>query len=84
MTELSNFNKIVLSKFAKSITNSVFLMIQNDKALMREYLKLVHKHNVKPVNMSIGKAIKDTFNLNNFPGRENKPTSTLIQSHQKF
>ena len=83
MSDLKKFNDKVIAQYSKTITNSVFLMIQNDKALMKEYLKLVNLHNVHTVNKTLGRKIKDSFNLSNTT-RENKPTSTLIQSHQKF
>ena len=84
MSDLSNFNKKVLDKYSKTITNSVFLMIQNDRELMKEYLDLVQEKSLIVVNQNLGKAIKKRFYLENYHEREEEPTSTLIQSHQKF
>lgn len=78
------FAENVLSKFSKSITDKVFLLIQNDRELMYEYLRLVHAHGPDSVNRQIGKEIKERYKLSNDVNRENNPASTLIQSHQTF
>jgi len=59
-------------------------MIQNDRELMYEYLKLVEAHGLITVNQQIGKALKNRFNLSNDAQREFSPQSTLIQSYQQF
>lgn len=84
MNLLTRFNSKVLDKFSKTITDSVFLMIQNDRELMKEYLDLVQDKTLIVVNQHLGKAIKERFSLVNFPDRQKKPKSTLIQTHQKF
>lgn len=84
MSDLEQFNNKVLEQFAKTITNSVFLMIQNNKSLMKDYLLLVENHSLITVNQNLGKAIKNRFKLSNYSSRELSPTSTLIQTHQKF
>lgn len=68
----------------KRITNEVFLIIQNDRELMYEYLKLVEKMGLDVVNQSIGKEVKKKYGLTNLDDREDNPSCTLIQSHQKF
>ena len=77
------FAQKAISKFNKKITDEIFLLIQNDKDLMKEYLTLVHQHGQGVVNMGIGKEVKKQFGLTN-KDREKKPTSTLISSHQRF
>ena len=84
MTSLTKFNTKVLDKFSKTITDNVFLMIQNDRELMKEYLDLVQDKTLIVVNQNLGKAIKERFVLVKYPERQKKPKSTLIQSHQKF
>jgi hypothetical protein len=84
MTELSAFAERVMSAFAKSITDKVFLMIQEDRGLMHDYLKLVEAHGLTPVNQYIGKKVKERFSLTNDMCRQENPESTLIQSHQEF
>ena len=59
----------------QKITNEIFLIIQNDRELMHNYLR---------VNQTIGKEVKKAYKLKNLNDREDNPTCTLIQSHQKF
>ena len=73
-----------IQQLNKKITNDIFLLIQNDKELMYEYLKAVETQGLDTVNKQIGKEIKSAYNLTNAIQRETSPTSTLIQSHQIF
>lgn len=74
----------VLDRFAKEITDQVFLMIQDDRELMQKYLAAVSEHDLGSVNRAIGKAVKARFQLENLPTRETEPLSTLIKSHQEY
>ena len=76
--------KTAIQKFNKRITNEVFLIIQNDKKLMYDYLRLVEAKGLDTVNQSIGKEVKKEYGLTNINDREDDPSCTLIQSHQKF
>ena len=51
---------------------------------MYDYLRAVEKEGLDKVNQAIGKQVKDSYNLVNINDRENNPSCTLIQSHQKF
>ena len=84
-----NSNKIAQEAIAslnKTITNEVFLIIQNTRPLITNYLKAVEADGLDTVNKTIGKAVKEAYGLEDLEedGRENNPTCTLIQSHQKF
>ena len=73
----------------KKITNEVFLTIQNNRALMHEYLRAVEVSGLDSVNQIIGKEVKAAYQLDNDKKdnrdvREDNPSCTLIQSHQKF
>lgn len=76
--------KEAISLLNKRITNEIFLIIQNDRTLMKEYLRAIEKDGLDSVNQAIGKAVKDSYNLVNIDEREDNPTCTLIQSHQQF
>ena len=68
-----------------TITNEIFLIIQNDKKLMQEYLKAVKLFELDTINQNIGKAVKELYSLeNDGDNREEHPTSTIIKSHQIF
>ncbi len=78
------FAEKVLARFAQLITDEVFLLIQNDRGLMHEYLRLVQSEGLDTVNQWIGRSVKARFQLENLPERQGAPRSTLIQSHQMF
>jgi len=73
-----------IARFNKRITNEIFLGIQNDRDLMKEYLEVVHERGVATVNRDIGKKVKKAYHLENMNDRDDNPSCTLIQSHQKF
>ena len=68
----------------KKITNEIFMIIQNDRDLMKEYLRAVENNTLDTVNQTIGKEVKNAYGLVNADDREDNPSCTLIQSHQKF
>lgn len=73
-----------ISRMNRRITNEIFLIVQNDRELMHEYLRAVEASGLDTVNQTIGKAVKLAYNLTNAEDRENNPSCTLIQSHQIF
>ena len=73
-----------IRRMNKRITNEIFLIIQNDRDLMKEYLRAVQDSGLDVVNQTIGKRVKTSYNLVNINDREDNPSCTLIQSHQKF
>jgi hypothetical protein len=73
-----------IERMNKKITNEIFLIIQNDRELMKEYLRAVESEGLEVVNRTIGKAVKKSYGLVNVDDREDNPSCTLIQSHQKF
>ena len=82
--ELKEFIDLVISKKNETITDEVFLLIQNNHDLMFKYLRLVESEGLTKVNQQIGKAVKAKYNLTNDDCREDEPMSTLIQTHQIF
>ncbi len=73
-----------IAQLNKRITNEVFLIIQNNPELMLEYLRAVERDGLDTVNKIIGKEVKTSYQLINVNDREDNPSCTLIQSHQKF
>ena len=84
MNTIVDLAEKAIKKLKESITDEVFLIIQNDKRLMHEYLKLVEEKGLDTVNRRIGKEVQISFNLKNDNYRNDEPKSTLIQSHQIF
>ena len=75
--------KKAIAKMNKKITDEIFLIIQNDPKLMHEYLKAVETKGLDTTNQTIGKIVKKEYKLTNLD-REDRPSCTLIKSHQKF
>lgn len=84
MTDLQKFKEKTIKKFSSTITDSVFLMIQNDKELMKEYLLLLEKHKLNILNSSLAKEIKKRYNLENKDLKNISPKSNLIQTFEVF
>lgn len=80
---LSEIAKAAIEKMNKKITNEIFLIIQNDRKLMGEYLRAVETEGLDIVNQRIGREVKTAYKLKN-QNREKNPSCTLIQSHQMF
>lgn len=76
--------EVAISVLNKRITNEVFMIIQNDKNLMYEYLRAVEIEGLDTVNQTIGKQVKDSYILVNINDREDNPSCRLVQSYQKF
>lgn len=73
-----------IRRLNKKITNEIFLIIQNDRNLMKEYLRAVETNGLDLINQTIGREVKNAYGLVNINDREDNPSCTLIQSHQKF
>ncbi|MDR1811450.1 MAG: hypothetical protein LBQ87_01350 [Candidatus Fibromonas sp.] len=73
----------VISQKNKSITDEIFLLIQNNKDLMQEYLRLVGDNGLSSVNTQIGRRVKEAYGLTNAE-RNDEPSSTLIKGYQEF
>lgn len=84
MTDVKEFKEKVIDRFSSTITDSVFLMIQNDRELMQEYLYLIEKHKLNVLNSSIAKEIKKRYNLENKNIKNKSPKCNLIQSYESF
>jgi len=68
----------------QKITNEIFLIIQSDRELMQQYLRAIEKFGLDTLNQTIGKKVREAYKLSNMNDREDNPSCTLIQSHQKF
>ncbi|MBT7789180.1 MAG: hypothetical protein HN757_09920 [Calditrichaeota bacterium] len=82
MSAITEFNKKVINEFVESITDRVFLMIEDDKDLMAEYLRLISDNTLNAVNTSLGLAVKELLKLENIEIEE-EPDSFLIRSYTK-
>jgi len=64
--------------FMRHITDHVFLNIQGNEKLMREYQTKVNENSLMEVNTAIGRKVKEVFHLEN-DGVCDNPKSWLIK-----
>lgn len=76
-------DKVVAHK-NKTITDEVFLLIQDDRDFMQEYLELIREHGIGTVNPCIGRMVKQKYGLTADDQQNLDPKSTLISKHQKY
>ena len=74
---IKEFVEKVIAEKNKRIIDEVFLFIQNDRELLKEYLYLVEKNDLQTVNQQIGKEVEAEYNLVAC-GENNEPASKLI------
>ena len=77
---INDYAEQVVNNFIKEITDHVFLAIERDDDVMREYMTNVNRYGLDAVNMSIGKKIREMLNLEN-DGENPRPKSRLIKSY---
>lgn len=74
----NDFAEKVVRDFVRNITDHVFLNIQHNESLMREYQTAVNESSLQVVNQAIGKKVKDLLRLQN-DGISCEPKSWLIK-----
>jgi len=60
---MNEFYQCVLKSFTEEITDKVFLYIQDNPELMKQYRTLVNANSLNQVTSGIGKEIKCFFEL---------------------
>ena len=79
---VNEYAEQVVNNFVTDITDHVFLNIERNDDLMRDYMTNVNRFGLDSVNMAIGKKIAERLNLTNLD-ENNKPTSRLIKSYMR-
>ena len=79
---VNDYAEQVVNNFITDITDHVFLNIERNDDLMREYMSNVGLYKLEPVNIAIGKKVKELLNLEN-NGESNEPKSRLIKSYTR-
>ena len=72
----------VVDDFITDITDHLFLSIERDDEVMRDYMTNVNRHGLDTLNMAIGLKIKEKLNLEN-DGDNNNPKSRLIKKYSR-
>lgn len=78
----SAFAEQIVRDFITNITDHVFLSIEQDDAVMREYMTNVNHFGLEEMNRAIGLRVKDMLQLDHV-GEEHNPRSRLIKSFTK-
>ena len=73
----------VVSDFIWEITDHVFLAIERDDTVMREYMDNVNHYGLDAVNKAINLKIKERLALEN-DGENTSPQSKLIKSYTLY
>ena len=71
-----------VNTFIADITDHLFLSIERDDTLMRDYMTNVNRFGLDKVNMAIGRQIKERLNLENLD-ESKTPKSRLIKGYTR-
>lgn len=82
MASSNEYAEKVVKAFIEDITDHIFLNIQNNEELMREYQTQVHLNSLQSVNTTIGKKVKEILDLDD-TDESKDPKSWLIKSYTK-
>ena len=74
--------KKVLTRFTRRIVDQVFLFIQNDPELLREYQEVVRESTPNGVNSVLGRMITEAYDLINL-NKEKRPESRLLKKYTR-
>jgi spore maturation protein SpmA len=77
---VNEYAEQIVCNFIHAITDHVFLSIEQDDDVMREYMTNVNRYGLDAVNMAIGLKIKEALNLEN-NGENTSPKSRLIKKY---
>lgn len=82
MNKIEEIAENALQGLLEDITDHVFMLIQDDRNLMQDYIQQVVENDKDTVNKAIGKYIKKRLDLTNL-GRCEEPESSLISSYER-
>lgn len=74
--------KKVLTRFTRQIVDQVFLFIQNDPELLKEYQDVVRESTPNGVNSVLGRMITEAYDLINL-NKEKRPQSRLLKKYTR-
>lgn len=82
VTKTEKFGKKVLDKYTACITDQIFLYIQSDAHLLKEYRALIKEAGNQRFNSVFGKMITEAYHLEN-DGLDHNPECTLLTKYTK-
>ena len=69
-----------ITAFTKRLTDEIFLFIERDPALLKEYKEAVKTYSAHSVNATLGKMIAEAYGLGNLQ-KESNPDSALLKRY---
>jgi hypothetical protein len=78
----NDYAEQVVDNFITDITDHIFISIEHNDSLMRDYMTNVNRYGLSEVNMAIGKKVGNMLNLDD-GDRNEKPQSRLIDSYTR-
>jgi len=76
----NDYAEALVKGFIREITDHLFLSIQHNDELMRDYMTNVNLYGLQDLNMAIGEKVKTLLGLEN-DGVNDKPKSNLIKKY---
>lgn len=81
-TKTEKLGHKAIRKFTKCITDQLFIFIQQDEELFKEYLDAATESTTQGVNSVLGKMITEAYHLENV-GVEAAPKSQLLKKYTR-
>jgi len=77
---VNEYAEQVVDRFIHDITDHLFLSIEHDDALMREYMTNANRFGNQQLNMALGMKITERLSLEN-DGENTNPKSKLLKKY---
>ena len=76
--KIERLGRKAITAFTKRLTDEIFLFIERDPALLKEYKEAVKTYSAHSVNATLGKMIAEAYGLGNLQ-KESNPDSALLK-----
>ena len=80
--KIERLGRKAITAFTKRLTDEIFLFIERDPALLKEYKEVVKTYSAHSVNATLGKMIAEAYGLGNLQ-KEGHPDSTLLKRYTR-
>ena len=80
--QIERLGRKAITAFTKRLTDEIFLFIERDPALLKEYKEAVKTYSAHSVNATLGKMIAEAYGLGNLQ-KESNPDSALLKRYTR-
>ena len=80
--KIERLGRKAITAFTKRLTDEIFLFIERDPALLKEYKEAVKTYSAHSVNATLGKMIAEAYGLGNLQ-KESNPDSALLKRYTR-